>query len=121
MLFKESVDGPEENPPPLAMNNFHFKNPFFPAYPQIFIHNRCGLFRLKRVEIKDAVNGLFDNLWFIHVDFAFFQGEQVKSFPGSPGRQILPRDRGPGCRSLFGTPVPPRDRDHRALSGSRAF
>jgi hypothetical protein len=66
MLFKESVDCPEENPPPLAMNNFHFKNTFFPAYPQIFIHNRCGLFRLKRVEIKGPVNRELYGIRFIH-------------------------------------------------------
>jgi len=72
--FDESVHGPKENPPPFAMDDFHFEDLFFVADPQVLIHNRCGFFRLKGVKIEDPVYRLFDELCFIHEGVVFFQG-----------------------------------------------
>jgi hypothetical protein len=73
VLFEESMDGPEENPLPFAMNHFHFENAFFMASTQILIHNGCGFFGLKRVKIQGPVNRLFDEVCFIHGGVVFFQ------------------------------------------------
>jgi len=68
MLFEESVHRSKENPLPLAMDDFYLEDPFFPADPQVLIHNRRGFFRLKRVKIKGPINRLFNEFRLIHRD-----------------------------------------------------